>query len=57
MWGNGKGWVWIVAILVILVLGALWAAVLLPPILRSRNSSGMGGVSDFMDGLRSLGPR
>lgn len=43
------------AILVILVLGALWAAVLLPPILRSRNASGMGGVSDFMDGLRSLG--
>jgi hypothetical protein len=28
---------------------------LLPPILRSRNASGGGGVSDFMDSLRSLG--
>ena len=45
------------AILVILVLVVLWAAVLIPPILRSRNSSGVGGVSDFMDGLRSLGGR
>lgn len=44
-----------VAILVILVLIVLWAAVLIPPILRSRNASGIGGVSDFMDGLRSLG--
>jgi hypothetical protein len=41
--------------LVILVLAALWAAVLLPPILRSRTASGHHGVSDFMDGLRSLG--
>jgi len=46
-----------VAILVILVLIVLWAAVLLPPILRSRNSGGHHGVSDFMDGLRSLGHR
>jgi hypothetical protein len=46
-----------VAILVILVLVVLWAAVLIPPILRSRHSSGHGGVSDFMDGLRSLGSR
>ena len=45
------------AILVILVLVVLWAAVLIPPILRSRNASGVGGVSDFMDGLRSLGGR
>lgn len=45
------------AILVILVLVVLWAAVLLPPILRSRNSVGVGGVSDFMDSLRSLGGR
>lgn len=45
------------AILVILVLVVLWAAVLVPPILRSRNSSGIGGVSDFMDHLRSLGGR
>lgn len=43
------------AILVILVLVVLWAAVLIPPILRSRSSSGSGGISDFMDGLRSLG--
>jgi hypothetical protein len=46
-----------VAILVILVLVVLWAAVLLPPILRSRNAGGHHGVSDFMDGLRSLGHR
>ena len=44
-----------VAILVILVLAVLWAAVLLPPILRSRSASGHHGVSDFMDHLRSLG--
>jgi len=43
-----------VAILVILVLAALWAAVLLPPILRSRNESGMpGGIGDFVGKLRS----
>jgi hypothetical protein len=46
-----------VAILVILVLVVLWAAVLVPPILRSRNAVGIGGVSDFMDSLRSLGGR
>ena len=41
------------AILVILVLGVLWAAVLLPPILRSRSESGgPGGVSDFFGRLR-----
>lgn len=45
------------AILVILVLAVLWAAVLVPPILRSRNSGGHHGVSDFMDSLRSLGHR
>lgn len=45
------------AILVILVLIGLWAAVLVPPILRSRSSGGHLGVSDFMDGLRSLGHR
>ena len=45
------------AILVILVLIVLWAAVLLPPILRSRSSGGHHGVSDFMDSLRSLGHR
>jgi len=43
-----------VAILVILVLAVLWAAVLLPPILRSRNESGMpGGIGDFVGKLRS----
>ena len=43
------------AILVILGLIVLWGAVLLPPILRSRNASGLGGVSNFTDSLRSLG--
>lgn len=43
------------AILVILILVILWAAVLVPPILRSRSSATLGGVSDFMDSLRSLG--
>lgn len=42
------------AILVILVLGILWAAVLLPPILRSRSESGApGGIGDFVGKLRS----
>lgn len=45
------------AILVILGLIVLWGVVLLPPILRSRNASGFGGVSTFMDSLRSLGHR
>jgi hypothetical protein len=42
------------AILVILVLAVLWAVVLLPPILRSRNDSGAapGGVGDFLNRLR-----
>ena len=43
------------AILIILVLAILWAAVLLPPILRSRSEAGApsGGVGDFLDKLRS----
>lgn len=43
------------AILVILVLVALWAAVLLPPILRSRAESGAapGGIGDFVGRLRA----
>lgn len=45
------------AVLVILVLAVLWGAVLIPPILRSRSSSGRFGLSDFTDGLRSLGGR
>jgi hypothetical protein len=48
------------AIVVILILAVLWAAVLLPPILRSRNESGArrgrgGIVGDFMARLGSLG--
>jgi hypothetical protein len=51
-----------VAILVILILLALWAAVLLPPILRSRAESGSapGGIGDFVNRLRAglgQGPR
>ena len=50
------------AILVILILLALWAAVLLPPILRSRAASGSapGGIGDFVGRLRAglgHGPR
>jgi len=44
------------AILVILVLAILWAAVLLPPILRSRSESGAGGpggVGELLGRLRS----
>jgi hypothetical protein len=42
------------AILVILVLSVLWAAVLLPPILRARNESGgPSGVGDFVARLRN----
>jgi hypothetical protein len=44
------------AILVILILGVLWAAVLLPPILRSRSESGRPtGVGDFMSRLGAIG--
>jgi hypothetical protein len=43
------------AILVILVLGALWAAVLVPPILRARGNATIGGVGDFMARLGSIG--
>lgn len=47
------------AILVICVLAILWAAVLVPPILRSRAESGAaGGISDFFGRLRDgLGSR
>ncbi len=43
------------AILVILVLGILWAAVLVPPILRSRSAAGAApaGIGDFVARLRS----
>jgi hypothetical protein len=44
------------AILVIFILAILWAAVLLPPILRSRSNSGSpSGVGDFMARLGSFG--
>jgi hypothetical protein len=43
------------AILVILLLGVLWAAVLVPPILRSRSQSSLGGVGDFMARLGAIG--
>lgn len=44
------------AILVILILAILWAAVLIPPILRSRHSSGSpSGVGDFMARLGAFG--
>jgi hypothetical protein len=43
------------AILVILLLVVLWAAVLVPPILRSRSQSTIGGVGDFMARLGSIG--
>jgi hypothetical protein len=44
-----------VAILVILILLALWGAVLLPPILRARAESGSapGGIGDFVGRLRT----
>ena len=46
------------AILVIFVLAILWAAVLVPPILRSRAESGAGGISDVFGRLRDgLGSR
>ena len=43
------------AILVILILLALWGAVLLPPILRARAESGSapGGIGDFVGRLKS----
>jgi hypothetical protein len=43
------------AILVILVLGILWAAVLIPPILRARTegAASTAGVGDFLGRLRS----
>ena len=47
------------AVVVILVLAVLWAAVLVPPILRSRAESGAaGGISDFFGRMRDgLGHR
>ena len=43
------------AIVVILVLLALWAAVLIPPIMRSRAASGAapGGIGEFVNRLRT----
>jgi hypothetical protein len=43
-------------IAVILILGILWVAVLVPPIMRARGNQGHGGsVSDFTHRLTSLG--
>jgi len=41
------------AIVVILVLAILWAAVLVPPVLRARNDGG-GGRSSFVTGMNEL---
>ena len=43
------------AIVIVFVLVAAWAAVLLPPILRSRAEGSRGSVGDFMGRLGALG--
>lgn len=45
------------AVLVILVLGVLWAAVLLPPILRARSQGPSSGIGEWAAGLAALGRR
>lgn len=42
------------AIPVLLILAVLWAAVLVPPVLRSRTESRRGGVGDFTSRLGAL---
>jgi len=42
------------AIPVLLILAVLWAAVLVPPVLRSRSESRRGGVGDFPSRLSSV---
>ncbi len=43
-------------IAVILILGILWVAVLVPPIMRARGQQGLGhGISDFTHRLASVG--
>jgi hypothetical protein len=39
---------------VLLILAVLWAAVLVPPVLRSRSESRRGGIGDLHSGLGSL---
>jgi Flp pilus assembly protein TadB len=43
-----------VAIPVLLILAVLWAAVLVPPVLRSRTESKRGGVGDYTSRLSAL---
>ena len=42
------------AIPVLLILAVLWAAVLVPPVLRSRSESRRGGVGDYTSRLGAL---
>jgi len=42
------------AIPVLLILAVLWAAVLVPPVLRSRKESRRGGVDDLHSRLGTL---
>jgi hypothetical protein len=44
------------AIPVLLILAVLWAAVLVPPVLRSRSESRRGTVGDFTSRLGALNP-
>jgi hypothetical protein len=45
------------AIPVLLILAVLWAAVLVPPVLRSRTESRRGGIGDLQSGLGALNRR
>jgi hypothetical protein len=45
------------AIPVLLILAVLWAAVLVPPVLRSRTESRRGGISELQSGLGTLNRR
>lgn len=45
------------AIPVLLILAVLWAAVLVPPVLRSRTESRRGGIGDLQYGLGALNRR
>ena len=45
------------AIPVLLILAVLWAAVLVPPVLRSRTESRRGGIGDLHSGLGALNHR
>jgi hypothetical protein len=45
------------AIPVLLILAVLWAAVLVPPVLRSRSETRRGSVGEFTSRLGALNPR